>query len=134
MPTALIVENDDDIREILTWLIRLHGLDAESAATGGETLANIGRHLDLVTLNPMLPDLDGFEVCEALRSCRATRLIPVLFITSLAMPEIRTRCVRAGGSAVLTMPFTPSSLFEALDEALARQGRSTEPGIGGRSD
>ena len=130
MPTALIVENDDDIRELLTWLIRLHGLDAESAATGGEALAKVGRRIDLVTLNPMLPEIDGFEVCEALRSCRATCLIPVLFITSLAMPEIRTRCVRAGGSAVLTMPFTSSSLYGALGEALARHGRHAGPGDG----
>ena len=67
MPTALIVEDEPEANKLLSMLVQLHGYATESAFTGSEALEKVRNHVpDVVFLDLMLPDLDGYEVCRAL--------------------------------------------------------------------
>jgi anti-sigma regulatory factor (Ser/Thr protein kinase) len=77
----------------------------------------------------MLPDTDGFVICDHLKRNRATNLIPVIMVTALNEPNHRASGVRVGANGYLTKPFTPDQLFEAIDKAFAwrreHEGRGT---------
>lgn len=74
--TIMIVEDDQDIRTIITILLNREGYNTLQAATGEEALAQVPQRPDLIILDVMLPDLDGYEVC---RRIRKDSLAPVLF-------------------------------------------------------
>ena len=88
-------------------------------------------HPDLVLLDLMLPDRDGFEICEQLKRTRETNLIPVVMVTSLNDPNHRLSGVRVGANGYLTKPFTPQQLFDAIDAALAWRDEHSSRGITG---
>ena len=75
----MIVEDDQDIRTIITILLNREGYNTLQAATGEEALAQVPQRPDLIILDVMLPDLDGYEVCRRIRN---DSLAPVLFLTS----------------------------------------------------
>jgi two-component system OmpR family response regulator len=79
----------------------------------------------------MLPDRDGFEICEQLKRNRETNLIPVVMVTSLNDPNHRLSGVRVGANGYLTKPFTPHQLFEAIDAALAWRDEHASKGTTG---
>ena len=85
----LLVEDEDNLRSMLTAALRHNGFDVSEAANGsaGYEAAVASEH-DLVVLDVMLPDIDGFEVCRRLRA--AGHRVPVLFLTARMPP--RTRC------------------------------------------
>jgi anti-sigma regulatory factor (Ser/Thr protein kinase) len=67
----------------------------------------------------MLPDVDGFELCDLLKRDRATNLIPILMVTALNDSNHRLHGVRVGSNGYITKPFTAEHLFRKMDEALA---------------
>src|SRR6516225_731065 len=83
MPTALIVEDEPEANRLLSMLVQLRGYRTESAFTGGEALSKVDqRPPDIVFLDLMLPDINGYEVCTCLKTQRATSLIPVVMVTA----------------------------------------------------
>jgi anti-sigma regulatory factor (Ser/Thr protein kinase) len=76
------------------------------------------RAYDVVLLDVMLPDVDGFEICRRLRGDPATRALPVVMVTALDGPPDRRRGYRVGANAYVTKPYAPETLFRAIDEAL----------------
>jgi len=73
----------------------------------------------LILLDLMLPDLDGFAICDQLKRNRETNLIPIIMVTALHDAGHRAAGVRVGANGYLTKPFTREQLFAAIDEALA---------------
>ena len=92
--TILIVEDDQDIREVVTILLGREGFKTLQAATGEEALEEIARNPDLIILDVMLPDLDGYEVC---RRIRKVSLAPVLFLTAKGSVNEKTAGFEEGG-------------------------------------
>ena len=74
---------------------------------------------DLILLDLMLPDIDGFELCDRLKRARETNLIPIVMVTALQDAHHRAAGVRVGANGYLTKPFTPAQLYEIMDAALA---------------
>ena len=74
---------------------------------------------DLILLDLMLPDIDGFELCDRLKRNRETNLIPIVMVTALHDAHHRAAGVRVGANGYLTKPFTPAQLYEIMDAALA---------------
>ena len=69
MPTALIVEDEPEANKLLSMLVQLRGYRTDSAFTGGEALEKVDREPpDIVFLDLMLPDINGYEVCQALKA------------------------------------------------------------------
>jgi CheY-like chemotaxis protein len=118
MPTALIVEDEPEANRLLAMLVRLRGYQTDSAFTGGEALAKAeSQPFDIVFLDLMLPDINGYEVCKKLKTERATSMIPVVMVTARLAAENRYQSYSAGAEDYIPKPYTPDQIFEAITNA-----------------
>ena len=108
----LVADDEDNLRSMLTAALRHHGFRVTAVSGGRSALEAIATEKpDLVILDVMMPDLDGFEVCRRLRA-EGDRT-PVLFLTARDETEDRVRGLTLGGDDYLAKPFS-------LDELVAR--------------
>jgi DNA-binding response OmpR family regulator len=120
MATALIVEDDHDQAEMVARLVSLRHLDPIVAHDGESGLELARKHKpDVVLLDVMLPDLNGFEVCRRLRGDRDTMLTPIVMLTALSDRANRTNGYRVGANAYVAKPYDPEELFNAINTARA---------------
>jgi CheY-like chemotaxis protein len=137
MPTALIVEDEPEANKLLAMLVQIRGYRTVSAFTGGEALARVDdEHPDVVFLDLMLPDVNGYDVCRSIKSRRDTALIPVVMVTARVAVENRIQSFRLGADQYVPKPYTPDQIFQALDDASAwhRDGHRREGEIPFGSD
>ena len=121
----LIVDDEENLRSMLAAALRHHGFEVSSAATGREALDAVSeRTPDLVVLDVMLPDLDGFEVCRRLRT--AGDHTPVLFLTARDATEDKVRGLTLGGDDYLQKPFSLEELVARTTAVLRRTGRARD--------
>ncbi len=117
--TVLIVDDERDTNDILARMVQARGFESVQLFEGAHVLAAVRKQApDLVLLDLMMPDLDGFAVCEQMKRNRETNLIPIVMVTALNDPTHRIRGVRVGANGYLAKPFTAAQLFEAMDRAL----------------
>ena len=129
---VLIVDDERDTNDILASLARARGFAPVQVFTGGAVAGAVAEHKPaLILLDLMLPDLDGFAVCEQLKRDRETNLIPVIIVTALNDATHRLSGVRVGANGYLTKPFTPEQLFSAMDKALAWSAEHADHGSRG---
>ncbi|MBB6476603.1 response regulator [Sphaerisporangium rubeum] len=108
----LIVEDDPNILELLAASLRFAGFEVTPASDGAEAVAAARRHRpDLIVLDVMLPDMDGFDVVRRLRGGGART--PVVFLTARDATEDKIRGLTLGGDDYVTKPFS-------LEEVVAR--------------
>jgi two-component system, OmpR family, response regulator len=108
----LIVDDEANLRSMLSAALRHHGFDVSEAADGRQALDAVARDKpDLIVLDVMLPELDGFEVCRRLRNDGDHT--PVLFLTARDATDDKVRGLTLGGDDYLQKPFS-------LDELVAR--------------
>jgi two-component system OmpR family response regulator len=101
--------------------LRHHGFDVTSAATGRSALEAVSTSKpDLIVLDVMLPDLDGFEVCRRLRADGSR--VPVLFLTARDATEDKVRGLTLGGDDYLVKPFSLEELVARVEAVLRRAG------------
>jgi CheY-like chemotaxis protein len=132
MPTALIVEDEPEANRLLAMLVQLRGYATESAFTGTEALEKVlSRPPDIVFLDLMLPDIDGYEVCRCLKTQKATSLIPVIMVTARVAAENRVESFRVGADDYVPKPYTPDQIYNAMASASAWPGRLAGPTIEG---
>lgn len=118
MPTALIVEDEPEANRLLSMLVQLRGYQTESAFTGGQALEMVqDRPPDIVFLDLMLPDTNGYEVCQALKTSRQTHRIPVVIVTARLAEENRVYSARVGADEFVSKPYTPDQIFQVLSAA-----------------
>jgi DNA-binding response OmpR family regulator len=130
--SVLIVDDERDTNDLLSDLVRARGLEPLQLFTGGQVLAEVRRlRPALIMLDLMMPDLDGFAVCEQLKRNRETNLIPILMVTALNDANHRAEGVRVGANGYVTKPFTPQQLYDAIDAAFAWQLEHSEHGTTG---
>ena len=105
---------------MLAQLVSRRGFNVVQTYTGKEGVAKARENPpDLLLLDLMLPDIDGFEVCESLRASRDTNLIPVVMATQLTDAKRRLQGFRVGANAYVVKPYTREQIYEAIDVALA---------------
>ena len=118
--TVLIVDDERDTNDILASLVQARDFEPIQMFAGAEVAAAVRAHApDVILLDLMLPDRDGFEICDDLKRDRDTNLIPIIMVTALQDAKYRAAGVRVGANGYLTKPFQPEELFEAIDKALA---------------
>ncbi|MFC4062717.1 response regulator transcription factor [Planomonospora corallina] len=125
----LVVDDEPVVRELLSATLRFAGYTVGSAATGSEALdAALHDPPDLVLLDVMLPDMDGFEVVRRLRDLprpldagRPDR-IPVLFLTARDAAADKVNGLRLGGDDYVTKPFDLEELLARIQAVLRRTG------------
>jgi two-component system, OmpR family, response regulator len=128
--TVGLCEDDPAIRRVVTQALELTGHSVLTAHNGGEALQRFGTDavLDAIILDIGLPDADGRDVCQALRS--AGQSAPVLFLTALGAVHDRLSGFSAGADDYLPKPFDVKELIARV-EALARRGRPPAEPVGG---
>src|SRR5258708_12555128 len=101
--------------------------DVLTASSGAEALAICARaECDIILLDVMMPDMDGFEVCRRLKANPATHFIPVLMVTALDSPADRVRGLDAGADDFLTKPLSHVALLAPV-RSLTRLNLMTSP-------
>jgi DNA-binding response OmpR family regulator len=117
----LVVEDDADMSELLAFNLKQAGFTVGTAADGVEGLKKARTsNPDLVLLDVMLPDLDGFTVCGILRREPKTAEIPIIIVTALSSQLSRFSGFEAGADAYVTKPFSPKCLLERVQLLLGR--------------
>jgi DNA-binding response OmpR family regulator len=127
----LVVEDDADLVELLCFNLRAAGFSVGTANDGIEALTK-ARSLkpDLVLLDLMLPELDGFAVCEILRRDPVLAAVPIIMLTALSSQFARLNGFEAGADAYLTKPFSPKHLVARVKAELGRR----EEGAGSKGE
>ena len=112
---VLVVDDDRNAVDILNRLLTKEGFVVQCAHGGREALAQVEAHpIDVILLDVMMPDMDGFQVCEALRKDDRTRGIPIILLTAKDDMETRVVGMRLGVSEFLTKPINKTELFARL--------------------
>jgi two-component system OmpR family response regulator len=124
--SLLVVEDDPNILELLSASLRFAGFDVTTAMSGGAAVsAAKERRPDLVVLDVMLPDLDGFEVIKILRQ-DGTRT-PVVFLTARDATDDKIRGLTLGGDDYVTKPFSLEELTARVRAVLRRTAGESTP-------
>jgi two-component system response regulator MprA len=125
----LLVEDDADLREMVRRVLVREGFEVTARATGGDALRAAEREPpDALVLDIGLPDSDGRDVCQALRSRGV--VAPVLFLTARDAVTDRLAGFGAGGDDYLVKPFDVKELVARLRALLRRSGQGTAVEIG----
>ena len=115
----LVVDDEPNIRELLSASLRFAGFEVDSAADGADALGAVERlRPDLVVLDVMLPDLDGFEVVR--RLVAAGTRVPVLFLTAKDTTKDKITGLTLGGDDYVTKPFSLEELIARIHAVLRR--------------
>jgi two-component system OmpR family response regulator len=120
----LVVDDEQTILQLLSASLRFVGYDVVTAANGAEAVraAAISRP-DLVLLDVMMPDVDGFEVVQRLRS--AGRHVPVIFLTARDEVQDRVTGLSLGGDDYITKPFSLDEVLMRIQAVLRRTRQAT---------
>ena len=123
----LVVEDEPSICELLAASLRYAGFQVVTAAAGTEAVEKAGRHRpDLIVLDIMLPDMDGFDVVRRLRSGGAHT--PVVFLTARDATDDKIRGLTLGGDDYVTKPFSLEEVIARIRAVLRRtRGDAREP-------
>jgi two-component system, OmpR family, response regulator len=118
MPHLLIVDDDDDIRSLLTNFFRKHSHSVTVAADGAAMFAALEQHpVDLVILDVMLRREDGFSLCQRLR---AASRVPIIMLTAVTDPTDRIVGLELGADDYVTKPFDQRELLARVKAVLRR--------------
>jgi two-component system sensor histidine kinase ChiS len=118
---VLIVEDDPDARKVLSLILKLDGYQISTASGGKEALDAMATLVpDLILLDVMMPGMDGYQVCEWVRSNPATARVPVVMLSGKADPESVAHGLEVGADEYLAKPIAPSTLTAELKKVLAR--------------
>jgi CheY-like chemotaxis protein/two-component sensor histidine kinase len=121
--TVLIV--DDDVRNIfaLTSFLEQHQMQVLYAENGNDGIAVLQQHpeVDLVLMDVMMPELDGYETTKAIRQLSDFQTLPIIALTAKAMKGDREKCIEAGASDYITKPVDTEQLLSLLRVWLYRQ-------------
>lgn len=125
---VLIVDDDPEMVLVLGLLMKVNGITALTATGGVEGLEKVRADKpDVILLDIMMPDMDGYEVIKELRSEKSTKEIPVIFITARTDEEYKERAENLGADGYVTKPYERDSLMETIRQVA---GSRTTPSGG----
>ena len=123
--TILIVDDEQDIRDLIAYNLTKEGFSVETAANGKEALEKLAQApADLIILDIMMPEMDGFEACRAIRANPKTANIPVLFLTARAGEVDQIVSLELGADDYVQKPVSPRVLVARVKSLIRRFDRS----------
>ncbi|MDE2729825.1 MAG: response regulator transcription factor [Bacteroidota bacterium] len=120
--TILVVDDEVDVVEVLSFFLEKEGYTVLTAYDGLEALEQGKSCPDLILLDIMIPLLDGFGVCAALRSRAETEKIPIIFFSAKIEDKDRVHGLMLGGDDYLTKPVAPQVIVAHVNALLRRNG------------
>jgi DNA-binding response OmpR family regulator len=119
---VLVVDDSEVIRRLIAVNLELEGFEVYLAEDGQECLEVVDRVApDVVTLDVVMPRLDGFATAARLRSAGTTKGLPIVMVTACAQESDRVRGQELGVEAYLTKPFDPADLVRAVRGAVGME-------------
>ena len=119
--TVLVAEDDADLRGVLTTSLTKSGHRVVAARDGAEALAAIERdHIDVMVLDLVMPNIDGFEVLARLKELRHGESIPVIVVTGTDRSSTELQALRLGANVFLSKPIDAAALAEEVTKLLTR--------------
>lgn len=116
----LVVDDDAEMLELLGFILRKAGFAVGTAKDGVDALKKAcSISPDLILLDLMMPELDGFAVCEILRGDPVTASVPIVVLTAMSGQLSRFAGLEAGANDYLTKPFSPKQLVSRIETLLA---------------
>ncbi|MEA2299439.1 MAG: two-component system, OmpR family, response regulator [Solirubrobacteraceae bacterium] len=124
-PRVLVVDDEPNIVDVVSMALRFQGFAVAAAASGAEALARVADFRpDIVVLDIMLPDMEGFDVAERLSAKRID--VPIIFLTARDATEDKVRGLTIGGDDYVTKPFSLEELVARIRTILRRSGLAGE--------
>ncbi|MDA8039038.1 MAG: response regulator transcription factor [Actinomycetota bacterium] len=121
-PRVLVVDDEQSITELVAMALRYEGFMVETSSAGYPALSQLDEFRpDLIVLDVMLPDVDGFSIAERVR--RERRDVPILFLTAKDATEDKVRGLTIGGDDYVTKPFSVAELIARVHAILRRTGK-----------
>lgn len=115
----LIVEDEESLLKLETILLTVKGFAVIGAFSGKMAIDKIGvEEFDLVLLDIMLPDIDGFEVCRRIRKDPRTAAVPIIMLTGKKTQDDHDRGVSCGADAYLVKPFKSAMIIDEINRLL----------------
>jgi two-component system alkaline phosphatase synthesis response regulator PhoP len=125
MKTILIIDDDEDIREIISYNLTKEGYTVIKAKDGPEGIKKAKKNIpSLIILDVMMPEMDGMEVCELLRADETTRDIKICFLTARSEDYSQIAGFDAGADDYVTKPVKPKVLASRINAILRRKSGS----------
>ena len=122
MTRVLVIDDEPAVRLLLQRNLEFAGFEVETAEDGAQGLLAVRRGLvDVVVLDLMMPQVDGFEVLAELSAPGGAVPPPVIILTALSDPSVKARCYEAGASSVMTKPFDPFALTAEITRLAAAE-------------
>jgi CheY-like chemotaxis protein/MinD-like ATPase involved in chromosome partitioning or flagellar assembly len=117
----LIVDDDIDSLKLIGLMLQRHGYEVIAANAGNQALSKAVAELpNLIILDVMMPDMDGYEVCRRLRSNNDTKSIPIIMFTAKTLVDDKVAGFEAGADDYLTKPTHPAELASRVKAILSR--------------
>ena len=121
-PTILVADDEEDVRELVTYRLTRSGYDVIGAGDGLEAFElATARTPDLMVLDVMMPKLDGYELTRRVRAEEALRSIPVILLTARSQETDVDRGFQVGADDYLRKPFNPDELVARVRAVLGRR-------------
>ena len=125
IPRVLVVDDEPNIRELVQVALKFHGCSVTTAVDGSDALRQAeASPPDLIVLDVMLPDMDGFEVCRRLRA--GGNEVPVIFLTARDTSSDTVTGLAIGGDDYVTKPFSVEALAARVRAVLRRAARTSD--------
>ncbi|MSN25722.1 MAG: response regulator [Geobacter sp.] len=119
----LIVEDEESLLKLETILLTIKGFAVVGAYTGQMAIEKLAtEEFNLVLLDIMLPDIDGFEICRQIRNNPRTADLPIVMLTAKKSPEDHERGLSCGANAYLHKPFKSAVIIEEISNLLSDSG------------
>jgi two-component system OmpR family response regulator len=126
IPQVLVVDDEPNIRELVQVALKFHGCSVTTASSGREALRQVeATRPDLIVLDVVMPDMDGFDVCRRLRA--AGNEVPVIFLTARDTSSDTVTGLAIGGDDYVTKPFSVEALVARVRAVLRRASRASGP-------
>ncbi|RYZ57623.1 MAG: response regulator [Proteobacteria bacterium] len=126
-PIVLLIEDNEQNRYLVTFLLERSGYEVRTASSGARGIELAQRNVPgVILLDIQLPQMDGYAVARALRGIPSLREVPIIAVTSYAMPGDREKSLAAGCTGYIEKPIDPHTFVSQMELSLSQPFR--EPG------
>jgi len=123
----LVVDDEADILDLISYNLSKEGYDVSTASDGGEALSEIRKmRFDLIVLDLMIPGMPGMEICRILRSDPKTKNLPIIMLTAKGEEVDRVLGLEMGADDYITKPFSPRELVARIRAVMRRTSEKKE--------
>ena len=124
MPKVLVVDDSLSVRKVVQRALESRRIEVLSAASGSEALEQIGREApDLIVCDVIMPDMDGYQICDFVKKHETLGHTPVLLISGIVNGTVLERAAKVRSDDVMRKPFAADELLQRIESLLAAQSR-----------